>query len=806
LVLLVALLGGLAIGAAIAARRTQSSFPRFLASTNPSALTATTFTNGGYDAAVVHSIRRIRGVKSVESVAGLAVAPLDPNGAAQRSAVEASNEVLSYGSVDGLYFDQDRVAVTKGRMANPDRADEVIMTPDAARLLGVHVGERLPIGVYANTHRGQSRRAGVSTLPHSRLTVTIVGLVVFSDGVVRDDAFRFPTYVLLTPALTRPLLQCCAFSTTSGIQFHAGKGAEAAVQTAVERILPHGSTFYFRAASVVETQVERATRPEAVALAVFAAIAFLAALLIASQVIGREMRSETEELLVMRSLGATPAMTAADIILGIIGAVIVGAILAATVAIALSVLGPIGPIRSLDPRRGLTVDWIPLGIGVLLLVGVLGTVAVMRGFQCAPPRAMLRDQRAGPRRPGGLPNAAVSGLPPSAREGIRFALEPRRPSNPLPARSAILGAALALMLVVSTAVFGASLNALVSRPALYGWNWDYELNSRFGGSGNIPQHQAANLLNHNAHVKAWAGVYFDTMRIDDQTVPILGTNPDAPVQPPILAGHMLHTSKQVVLGAATLNQLHKHIGQTVDVRYATTTKPTRLQIVGTATLPAIGPGGGLHLSMGTGAMLDYHLIPFTIRNGGGPTTGPNAILVRLRHNTDRGAAHRSLQQLAVTLDSPTNGPVSLLTTQRPAEIVNYHSMGSTPILLASTLALGAATALTLALTASTRHRRRDLAILKALGFTHRQLGAVIAWQSTILVAIGTFIGVPLGIILGRDLWIRFAQALHVVPAPHASVLTTTLIVLSAQLLAIIIAAHPARQAARTTATIQLHTE
>jgi hypothetical protein len=516
------------------------------------------------------------------------------------------------------------------------------------------------------------------------------------------------------------------------------------------------------------------------------------------------MRSEAEELLVMRSLGATPAMTAADMAVGIIGAVIVGAILAATVAIALSLLGPIGPIRSLDPRSGLTVDWIPLGIGVVLLVGVLGTVAVVRGFQCASPRAMLREQRARPRRSSRIPNAAVSGLPPSARQGIRFALEPWRPSNPVPTRSAILGAVLALILVVSTAVFGASLNTLVSRPALYGWNWDYELNSRFGGSGNIPQRQAADLLDHNAHVEAWSGVYFDTMRIDDQTVPVLGTNPDAPVRPPILAGHTLHTSNQIVLGAATLSQLHRHIGQTVDVRYATTTKPTRLQIVGTATLPAIGPGGGLHLSMGTGALLDYHLIPFTIRNGGGPTTGPNAILVRLRNNTT--AAHRSLQQLAVTLESPTNGPVSLLTTQRPAEIVNYHSMGSIPILLTSTLALGAATALALTLTASTRHRRRDLAILKALGFTHRQLSAVIAWQSTILVAIGTLIGVPLGIILGRILWDRFAQALHVVPASHVSLLTTTLIVLSALLLAIIIAAHPARQAAHTTATTQLHTE
>ena len=46
LVLLVGLLGGLAMGALAGARRTQSSYPRFLKSTNPSALNVSIFTSG----------------------------------------------------------------------------------------------------------------------------------------------------------------------------------------------------------------------------------------------------------------------------------------------------------------------------------------------------------------------------------------------------------------------------------------------------------------------------------------------------------------------------------------------------------------------------------------------------------------------------------------------------------------------------------------------------------------------------------------------------------------------------------------
>ena len=42
----------------------------------------------------------------------------------------------------------------------------------------------------------------------------------------------------------------------------------------------------------------------------------------------------------------------------------------------------------------------------------------------------------------------------------------------MPVRSAILGATLAMVVVVATIGFGASLNTLVSHPALYGWNWN----------------------------------------------------------------------------------------------------------------------------------------------------------------------------------------------------------------------------------------------------------------------------------------------------------------------------------------------
>jgi hypothetical protein len=109
--------------------------------------------------------------------------------------------------------------------------------------------------------------------------------------------------------------------------------------------------------------------------------------------------------------------------------------------------------------------------------------------------------------------------------------------------------------------------------------------------------------------------------------------------------------------------------------------------------------------------------------------------------------------------------VEPLPVQYPAEIENYRSIGDTPSVLALGLAAGASVALGLTLTASVRRRRRELAMLRALGFTGRQLRATIAWQASVAGVAGVVVGVPLGIVLGRWLWTLFARYINAVPEP-----------------------------------------
>ena len=148
----------------------------------------------------------------------------------------------------------------------------------------------------------------------------------------------------------------------------------------------------------------------------------------------------------------------------------------------------------------------------------------------------------------------------------------------------------------------------------------------------------------------------------------------------------------------------------------------------------------------------------------------------------------------------------LYAAQRPAEIVNYRSMGSTPLVLGLGLTAGAVIALGLTLIASVRRRRRSMAMLRTLGFTGRQLAASIAWQSSVAVAIGLVLGVPLGIVLGRFLWDLFASRIYVVPSPTVPALVIGAIALGALVLGNLVAAVPGRIAARTPAASLLRSE
>jgi ABC-type lipoprotein release transport system permease subunit len=105
-----------------------------------------------------------------------------------------------------------------------------------------------------------------------------------------------------------------------------------------------------------------------------------------------------------------------------------------------------------------------------------------------------------------------------------------------------------------------------------------------------------------------------------------------------------------------------------------------------------------------------------------------------------------------------------------------------------------------------RHRRRDLAILKTLGFERAQVSRVVTWQATTIVSIALLIGVPLGVAAGRWSWRLFADALGVVPDARVPIAAIFLLIPATLLIANLFAALPARLAANTRPAAVLRAE
>jgi hypothetical protein len=811
LMLLIALVGGLAMASIAGARRTDSSFATYLASTNPA--TTQVFTalddpelgfHSGFDPKINNEIAHLPYVEQSALTVGF-------DGNVNLGGVKGIHAHAKVGETPPTivggpeYLTVDKVTLVAGRMFNPRKPDEAVVNLQAAQETGVHVGSVVQIPFYSDKEATSSSYNGP---PYRFPKVTIVGEVVINRTVVQDEIDALgSSVVMLSPTLTEQLATCCAYYTGEALVLRGGQANASRVRNEVAKIDPISKYGVATGSTVpqVLAKAQQEIKPEAIALGVFGLIAGIAVLLIAGLTIGRMLRAGATEMRTLQALGANTWTALSTELIGVLLAASTGALLAVALALALSPLAPLGPVRFVYPDRGVSVDWTVLGFGVLALLVVIGVLSVLLA------RRELRRTRFDRQLDRSSADSWVtrltttSGLPISFATGLRFALKSGRGANAAPVRSAILGAVLAVTVLVTTVTFGASLNGLVSHPALYGWNWDYALLSGFAGQEDLPAPQVTTMFNHDHYVAAWSGANFVTGEFDGQSVQVMTEEPGARVAPPLLAGHGVDAANQVVLGEATLAALHKKVGDTVTF-FNGKTKSMTLTIVGTATLTPITKG----LEMGSGAVVATSVIPGSLLNvQDSSIPGPQAVLIRLRPGVNTADALRSLHAIVYKINRiPNNGAAAggVVAHLRPAEIVNYRAMGTTPAILGGGLALGAIAALSLTLVASVRRRRRELALLKTLGFVRRQLAAAVAWQSSIAVAIGVVIGVPAGIVLGRTLWDLFAHEIDAVPVPSVPGLVIVLIVVGAILVANVVATIPGRMAARTSTALVLREE
>jgi hypothetical protein len=821
IVLLIGLIGGVAMASVSAGRRTQSSYPTFLASTNPSDLTMAVFqasanAGGAAGPALKAAIERLPDVRHVVTAGTLPLIEVGANGAPLLSSLSNINIV---GSLDGMTTNQDRLAILQGRAANPRRADEIVMSVGAAHTLRVHVGQVIALGLYTPAQMNLADFGSPKVKPVVLVHERLVGIAALNTELVQDDVDQTYGAIVVDAALVRQLAKPISIFTPVlfGVQLLHGDRGIATVQRELVGLVPRGEIYEFHVTSTVTSQVDLAIKPESVALGAFGVFAALACLILAAQAISRLLRRGEDDRDVLRALGASPVIIVVEGLVGVLLAVGLGTVVAALVAVILSPLGPLGPVRPVYPNSGFTIDWTVLGIGIAVLVVGFGVVTTALSVRSVTKRAQQSGGSAS-RRSRGVLGLQRAGIPVAGTVGVHFALESGRGRSAVPVRSIIASTVIAIAMVTATLTFASGFSTLISRPPLYGWNWTYVLNP----SNAVPP-QALSLLNHDPQVAAWSGADYTDLEIDGEELPILLESPRAKVSPPILSGHGLQTSGQIVLGAGTLSQLHKRIGDTVTVSLGNKKdapyylRPTPLVVVGTATLPAVGYSSFVaeHTSMGTGALVptNFSNIPFSGHSADPNLNGPELAFVRMRTGVSATGGRKDMQRVAdvanrvFASDKNAQGnSVEVLGVLRPVQIVNYRSIGSTPIFLASGLALGAVLALGLTLASSVRRRRRDLALLKTLGFTHRQLASAVAWQATTTALIGVVVGLPLGVVIGRQLWTLFARSIYAVPDPTVPVLSVLLVGVGTVVFANLVAVLPGRTAARTPAALALRSE
>ena len=764
---------------------------------------------------VESGIRRLPEVAQVQSWVGMLTIPIGPDGAPQAA---TNNAINVAGSVNGLFFDEDRVAVIKGRMANPAAPYEFMASELGARALGIHVGQAVPFGVFTLATASSPGFGTPAVQPDARPTMRLVGIVQYDNTVLQDDTDHFPTNLVLTPAFTRTQLSQ-GYGTWYAVRLKQGVKDVGRVEQELVRQLPPGSAPNFSLTSATEAKVESALRPESIALGVFGLIAALAALGICLPIAARLLVNSEDEREVLRALGAPRSSIAADFYIGVTASVLLGTALACVVAAVLGSLAPLGPVRTVFHPRSFTPDWAVTGVGTALLVGgVAGPAVVMALRRTGPRRAGASGWRTPPNSRA-VDTAARVGLPAPAVVGARFALETGRGSTSVPTRSVLVSAVVSVTVVVATLTFASGLQTLVNRPALYGWDWGSTLSSNNG----VPP-AATQALGHDPVVEAWTGYTAVSVTIDGHSIPTLIADSTPTVAPPVLTGHKIAGPGQIILGQTTLAELHAHIGGTVEFGYGSPSTaplylpPQPMRVVGTGTFPAVAGASSFadHTSMGIGALLSYDSVPASFRsqtkNPDPVQAGPPLVFVRYRPGTSRSAASADIRRIARIADRQFAGDplastdtVSILPVQRPAAIVNYQSTGATPLILASGLAVGAIAALALSMVASVKRRRRDLAVLKTLGFVRSQMmGAVVA-QALVTVLLAVAVGLPVGIAGGRQLWIAFARSIDAVPKPTVPY-SVAFVALAAVLIAVVVAVLPGRLAARTPAAAVLRAD
>ena len=340
LVLLLGLIGGVALTAAAGARRTDTAYPRLLSWANASQLNIVPQGTGltGYYTALAR----------LPEVSALGAGQL------YQATMPASHaaEVQFESSPDGVLGSRvDRVKVLSGRRYDPARPGEAMIDQEMAAAEHLKPGGTVRVlGVPTNPKTGLPDFGEAVTL-----SFTVTAIVAFDPQLVLAGGGDIqPTVLVSSPFAKTPLAAALSYGDEAAVRLRSGASMTRLIAdaSALARRYPdtHGKIDVINPASQVAA-AEQAVRPQAIALAAFAALAGLIGLAVLSQLLSRQLAMDAAGYPVLRALGATRGTLTGLSLARLAIVTVTGAALAVVIAVTASPLMPIGPARRARPRR-----------------------------------------------------------------------------------------------------------------------------------------------------------------------------------------------------------------------------------------------------------------------------------------------------------------------------------------------------------------------------------------------------------------------------------------------------------------------
>lgn len=609
-----------------------------------------------------------------------------------------------------------------GRWPDPNQDDEVVIGSGLAGEAGAAIGDRL-ILLAPNSRAASYEVVGIVTptvqVPYPKATPAVVFVSMRSleslagadlEALSEDEAAELGLNFVLGVRLLAP-------DTTES--FTAGlSGLNATTQ------------------QEVRDDVVAESEGPAITLTVFALFAVLASGFVVAATITNHAMAQQREIGLLKAVGFTPRQTTALLVAQVLAITVPVALLGIAIGVLATPLFQWGVTDLLDASAARSV-YVPTLFGVFVAVQFLVVASAILPARRAG-QTRIVDAVAMGRRQVGAGASLIArgteglGMPQVVVVGVKDTFT--RPMRSWMTVAAIAVAAATLMM---TFTFRTSLERLTDDPALIG-SKPFELQAtlldeitpaRDGDTAvpatSISYEDAEVVVATHPDVEAFVTDRSSLSRIGQLDVIAHAIGGDVEAMGFNLeSGRFFAAPNEAVVGFGLAQQLGLQSGDQIDVEITTGAIAT-FDVVGTYFADE-DEGIVLMHGLDTLQALD-------------PTVEPGELDIKLLDRAD-------LETVVADIAAASRGALAVadLTREADANISEGRRLIAPMTLLGAALALLAAANLLSSLVFSVRERTAEFGILKAIGFTPRQVIAIVMVGVAPLALIGTIVGAPLG--------------------------------------------------------------